>query len=86
MNEGKDGFWLTDMGNVNSSTSVIGTLRSNPCAGDGDVDYWGVVDIWDDYQLYHVLSGGAGLLGPLDICGSGRLVMDHATEGKYDIL
>ncbi|KAL8864800.1 MAG: hypothetical protein Q9198_009636, partial [Flavoplaca austrocitrina] len=44
------------------TSGVTGTLRSDPDSGNGDVDYWGAVDIWDDYQLYNVLSGGAGLL------------------------
>lgn len=45
-----------------SPSGVTGTLRSDPDSSNGDVDYWGAVDIWDDYQLYNVLSGGAGLL------------------------
>ncbi len=65
----EEGLWWIKVGlnadailNNSSTSSVTGTLRSDPGSGNGNVDYWGVVDIWDDYQLYDVLPGGAGLL------------------------
>lgn len=65
---------MADDGVCDSSTSFTSALRSHPGAGDGDVYNWGIADIWDNHQLYHVLPGGAGFLMGMKDVASGVLV------------
>jgi hypothetical protein len=37
-------------------------LRTHSRRGDGYVNYWGVTDLRDNYQLYHVFPGRARIL------------------------
>lgn len=73
---------------TNSSPGVAGALRLDPGAGYGDVDYRGIADIWDYYQLHDVLPGGAGFLGRCSgemlVGGVGKVALGWRRDGgKY---
>lgn len=46
-----------------SSSDCAGALAYHRDRGHGHVGCGRTVDLWNDYQLYHVLPGGAGVLG-----------------------
>ena len=47
---------FADFGDWYSSPGVTGTLGTHQGTRDGNVDYWGTIDLWNYRKLYDVFS------------------------------